>query len=184
MVLSSPLQHIQTLTSLVDSIQTEKGLDTQSYQCASCKCSVGIGQHTHHIHHTPQYHCLLFNYTAFGEAKLCRFDGLHYCYECHVDDERIIPARVLFNWDFRKHHVCVRTREFLDSIDLAPVLDIEKVNAALYNYIPELDNSRVRYFIVMFLATISLLFTEAQGASESAQELHSHLQGCFSSGGI
>lgn len=92
----------------------------------------------------------------FGEAKLCRFDGLHYCYECHVDDERVIPARVLFNWDFRKHRVCVRTREFLDSIELTAVLDVEKVNAALYNYIPELEDSRVRHSCALLLyATFS-----------------------------
>ena len=126
---------------------------------------------------------IVFSSTVFSEAKLCRFDGLHYCYECHIDDERIIPARVLFNWDFRKHRVCVRTREFLDSIELTAVLDIEKVNAALYNYIPELEESRVRCSYVSLLSTY-LPLTEAQRASELAQELYSHLQGYFSSGRI
>lgn len=113
--------HIETLTSLLTKLETEKGLDSQEYQCAGCKRPIGI---------------------IFGEAKLCRFDGHYYCYECHLDDERLIPARVLFNWDFRKHRVCVRSCEFLDSIEMTPVINVEEANKALYHYIPELEEAK------------------------------------------
>ena len=80
---------------------------------------------------------------VFGEAKLCKFDGHYYCYECHLDEERLIPARILLNWDFRKHKVCVRSSEYLDSIETIPVLNVEETNKALYHYIPELEETRV-----------------------------------------
>ena len=83
---------------------------------------------------------------VFGQAKLCKYNGQHYCFDCHLGDERIIPARVLFNWDFRKHKVSMASREFLDSIENAVVLNVQEVNKALYMYIPELEKALVRSF--------------------------------------
>ena len=81
---------------------------------------------------------------VFGQSKLCKYNGQHYCYDCHIDDERIIPARVLFNWDFRKHRVCRASCEFLDSISETAVLNIDESNPALYMYIPEMEEAQVR----------------------------------------
>lgn len=85
-----------------------------------------------------------FLFAVFGQPKLCKFNGQHYCYDCHRDDERIIPARVLFNWDFRPHKVCLASCEFLDSVERSPVLDVSDINRALYLYIPALEESLVR----------------------------------------
>lgn len=104
----------------------------------ACSYSLAISSHV--------YPYLFLSITlVFGEAKLCKFDGHHYCYECHLDDERVVPARVLFNWDFRKHRVCIRSCEFLDSIEFSPVLNVEEINRALYHYIPELEQAKVRF---------------------------------------
>ena len=74
---------------------------------------------------------------------MCKYSGQYYCFDCHLGDERVIPARVLFNWDFRKHKVCVASCEFLDSIEHAVVLNVQEVNKALYMYIPELEEALV-----------------------------------------
>lgn len=42
-------------------------------------------------------------FIVYGKARVCAFDGSYYCYECHENDESVIPARVVHNWDFRKH---------------------------------------------------------------------------------
>lgn len=107
---------MEHMTKLVN----EKGLDSQSYHCAGCKRPIGI---------------------IFGQAKLCKFNGQHYCFDCHNDDERVIPSRVLFNWDFRKHKVSISSAEFLDSIESTPLLDVHDVNKALYMYIPLLEEA-------------------------------------------
>ena len=75
---------------------------------------------------------------------MCKYNGQYYCFDCHIDDERVIPARVLFNWDFRRHRVCRASCEFLDSIAESAVLNIEETNPALYMYIPELEEALVR----------------------------------------
>ena len=46
--------------------------------------------------------------------------------------------------------VCVGSCEFLDSMEYTPVLDINKVNNALYGYISDLDQCRVRYQVVFY----------------------------------
>ena len=90
--------------------------------------------------HIPYYSSIP---AVFGQAKLCKYNGQYYCFDCHLDDERVIPARVLFNWDFRKHKVSVASCEFLDSIEYMPVLNIEEVNKALYVYIPQMEEALV-----------------------------------------
>ena len=91
----------------------------------------------------PHLYTTTHNLTVFGPAKLCKFNGQHYCYECHRDDERVIPARVLFNWDFRAHKVCLASCEYLDGMERAPVLNVEEVNKTLYRYIPAMEEAMV-----------------------------------------
>lgn len=108
------------MTAQLTKLVNEKGLDSQNYHCAGCRRPIGI---------------------IFGKAKLCKYNGQYYCFDCHLDDERVIPARVLFNWDFRQHKVSVASCEFLDSIEHMPVLNIEEVNKALYLYIPQMEET-------------------------------------------
>ena len=99
--------------------------------------------------------------SVFGMARTCYYTGQYYCHECHLQELRIIPARVLFNWDFKRYHgeetveikptrnshvyilVSVGSCEFLDSVEYMPELDISKANNALYNYVPDLEQCRV-----------------------------------------
>lgn len=92
--------------------------------------------------------------SVFGQAKLCKYNGQHYCFECHRDDERIIPARILYNWDFRRHRVCIASCEFLDRIEHTLLLDVQEVNKALYMYIPELEEAKVSRPLVNDLSVL------------------------------
>ena len=114
----------------------------------------------------------MYFYSVFGEAKLCKFDCKYYCFECHQDDERYVPARILFNWDFRKHRVCVRSCEFLDSIETTPVLNIEEINNSLYRYIPELNEVKV---ILMLESGIDVLHVGSTCDIKSSKGLHTNL---------
>jgi len=44
----------------------------------------------------------------YGVPRLCAFTGQYYCPQCHDNDEHVIPARMIHNWDFRKHKVSKR----------------------------------------------------------------------------
>ncbi|XP_033642374.1 uncharacterized protein LOC117302516 isoform X1 [Asterias rubens] len=109
----------QSLLAMVTEIGREKGLDRQNYQCKGCSRPVGI---------------------IYGKARVCNYDGCYYCYECHQDDEAIIPARILYNWDFRKHKVAVHTKSFLQQIEAMPLIDVNECNPSLYKASSELNN--------------------------------------------
>lgn len=40
-----------------------------------------------------------------GKAKVCGYSGWYYCSSCHVDDNFLIPARLVHNWDTSKYKV-------------------------------------------------------------------------------
>lgn len=40
-----------------------------------------------------------------GKAKVCSYSGWYYCSTCHVDDNFLIPARLVHNWDTSKYKV-------------------------------------------------------------------------------
>ncbi|KAM6430156.1 differentially expressed in FDCP 8 homolog isoform 2-T2 [Liasis olivaceus] len=63
------------------SICPETGLDSQDYRCAECRAPISLRG-------IP------------GEARQCDYTGLYYCSSCHWNDQAVIPARVIHNWDF------------------------------------------------------------------------------------
>lgn len=144
------LQQNSVMLAHLTKLVTEKGLDSQSYHCAGCKRPIGISKIIDPLSSRRSPSILSLSISSplppplvFGQAKLCKYNGQHYCFECHRDDERIIPARVLYNWDFRRHRVCTASCEFLDSIEHSLLLDVQEVNKALYVYIPEMEEARV-----------------------------------------
>ena len=37
----------------------------------------------------------------FGPAKVCAYTKLYYCDECHVDERSVIPAKIVYSWNFQ-----------------------------------------------------------------------------------
>ena len=60
---------------------------------------------------------------------MCTFDGCYYCFECHENQEYYIPAFIIHNWDFRKHHGEEKHFKFnlckIFNIDPTPPIDLE-----------------------------------------------------------
>lgn len=105
------------LMALVTEIANEKGLDSQNYQCKGCGRNIGM---------------------IYGEFKVCTYDACYYCFECHDNEEHVIPARVIHNWDLRKHQVAKHCKLFLLHIEEEPLFNIDETNPTLYNVIKEL----------------------------------------------
>ncbi|XP_015773447.1 PREDICTED: pleckstrin homology domain-containing family M member 3-like [Acropora digitifera] len=79
----------------------------------------------------------------YGEFKVCTYDACYYCFECHQSEEHIIPARVLHNWDLRKHQVSKQCKLFLLQIEEEPLFNIDETNPTLYNVIKELHKVKL-----------------------------------------
>ncbi|XP_008052311.1 pleckstrin homology domain-containing family M member 1 [Carlito syrichta] len=95
-------------------IPTEKGLDAQGCFCAGCSRQIGF---------------------SFVRPKLCAFSGLYYCDICHQDDASVIPARIIHNWDLAKRPVCRQALRFLTQIRTQPLINLQLVNASLYEHV-------------------------------------------------
>ncbi|XP_037088747.1 differentially expressed in FDCP 8 homolog [Pollicipes pollicipes] len=70
--------------------------------------------------------------------RLCDYTGLYFCSVCHWDDRAVVPGRVIHNWDFDKYSVSCGTRQYLELMCGKPVLDVEKANPFLFNFVDEL----------------------------------------------
>ncbi|XP_007953467.2 pleckstrin homology domain-containing family M member 1, partial [Orycteropus afer afer] len=95
-------------------IPTEKGLDSQGCFCAGCSRQIGF---------------------SFVRPKLCAFSGLYYCDICHQDDASVIPARIIHNWDLTKRPICRQALKFLTQIHTQPLINLQLVNASLYEHV-------------------------------------------------
>uniref|UniRef100_H2YFY0 Phorbol-ester/DAG-type domain-containing protein n=1 Tax=Ciona savignyi TaxID=51511 RepID=H2YFY0_CIOSA len=98
-------------------IANEKGLDAQNFRCADCTSPIGI---------------------FYGAPRLCWYTGEYYCQNCHLMEENMIPARIIHNWDFRKHKVSKRTMVYLTQQWRDPCIQMDEVNPSGYRYIDEL----------------------------------------------
>lgn len=104
------------LMGLFDKIIKEIGLDRQNYECYECTKAIG---------------------TLFGPAKICIYTKMYYCDECHTDQTSVIPAKVVFGWDFTRFQVCDKAKSFLDAIYIEPIVDIKSFHASLFALAPD-----------------------------------------------
>ncbi|XP_063712041.1 pleckstrin homology domain-containing family M member 1-like [Symsagittifera roscoffensis] len=111
----------ESITSDFKSIYTtlthEKGLPSQNYMCKGCSSPIG---------------------TIYGKFKVCAFDSKYYCARCHSDDEAVIPAYIVNNWDFTPYKVCCAAKTFLTEVENEPLIDFDVINNNLYEYIQPL----------------------------------------------
>ena len=60
--------------------------------------------------------------------KQCSLTGYFYCKTCHWDDRAVIPANVLYNWDFTRLSVCRRSFHILQEFQTQPLINVSKCN--------------------------------------------------------
>lgn len=129
-------------------IQQEKGLDQQGYACRGCNCPIGM---------------------IYGASSVCSYDGYSYCPECSGNESNVIPARIIHNWDFRKHPVSREAKELLKKYEAEPLLDLRILNPSLYDAVPELAATQVLRSQLGFLRPY--LQTCSEAASSALRKL-------------
>ena len=60
--------------------------------------------------------------------RWCDYYGKYFCRSCHSNSKTIIPARVIFDWDFSHYLVSQLAQTFIVSIWTEPVFDIAILN--------------------------------------------------------
>jgi len=110
-----------SLTSALDLVSQESGLDTQDWRCQDCGKAIGA---------------------IFGPGRLCGFTKKYYCDDCHTNTQTtIIPARLLYNWDGGQYKVARSSMLFLQTVSTKPFIDIRSFSPNLSKFAPCLDTS-------------------------------------------
>jgi len=144
---SFDLNHPKTThyLQMIGKIPTERGLDFQNFTCDGTGCGRMIG-------------------IIYGKARVCSFTGCYFCHSCHENEESCIPARMLHNWDFRKHKVSKFAKQFLLYFDEQPVINIMEENPKIYSKMKIMQELRDLRTKLLYLK--SYLFTCKKSVAE------------------
>lgn len=117
------------LESFERRICPNNGLGEQEYRCHECGADIG-------------YNCM------FPEPRLCDYTGKYYCPTCHKGQQRVIPARVVKNWDFAAYPVSQTSRDILIALHASPLINLDEENSKLfprYDQLREVASLRKRF---------------------------------------
>uniref|UniRef100_A0A158PPN6 Transcription elongation factor SPT4 n=1 Tax=Anisakis simplex TaxID=6269 RepID=A0A158PPN6_ANISI len=123
----------------------ERGLDEQNYKCAECGHAIHFGASA-----------------TEEEPRLCDYNGRYYCRKCHWNDEWVIPARIVHNWDCEKYLVCRASKQLLSFIDRKPLLNISQLNPSLMKFVTQLNRLHTMRKNILFMKCYFMCCKEAR----------------------
>ncbi|KAH8394879.1 hypothetical protein KR222_008459 [Zaprionus bogoriensis] len=130
------MAELQHMVAQLCQLPREPGLNVQGFLCKGCQHPLGIGD---------------------SNYQVCAFSGNYYCDSCMEPEAQLIPARIIYNWDFRKYGVSRRAATFLAEFRSQPFLDMQLLNPSIYfasDAMAELQSLRIRLnFIRAYLYT-------------------------------
>uniref|UniRef100_A0A1A9WQY7 RUN domain-containing protein n=1 Tax=Glossina brevipalpis TaxID=37001 RepID=A0A1A9WQY7_9MUSC len=150
---------LQEMVEQLCKLGREPGLDGQGFLCKSCQHPLGIG---------------------YSNFRVCAFSGNYFCNNCMDIEPVVIPAKVIYNWDFRKHHISKKAAAFLLEFRNQPFIDLKLLNPDIYNAsecMAEMQSLRIRLnFIRAYLCTCSAIsFEELQRKFFGKEYLYEHI---------
>jgi len=84
----------------------------------------------------PNSHCptcqVQLDKLGFFKTRICYYTGQYYCTNCHSNQKSIIPARILFKWDFKLYTVSDVAKSYINR-NMGLVFDIFQFNPEAYN---------------------------------------------------
>lgn len=57
--------------------------------------------------------------------RVCAFSGNYFCDNCMDIEPVLIPAKIIYNWDFRKYAVSKKAASFLAEFRSQPFIDLQ-----------------------------------------------------------
>ncbi|XP_023167303.2 pleckstrin homology domain-containing family M member 1 [Drosophila hydei] len=153
---------LQQMVAQLCQLPREPGLNAQGFLCKGCQHPLGIGD---------------------NNFQVCAFSGDYYCNVCMEPEAQLIPARIIYNWDFRKYGVSKRAALFLAEFRAQPFLDMQLLNPSIYfasDAMAELQSLRIRLnFIRAYLYTcapssLKLLQNQFGGQEYLYEHIHQY----------
>ncbi|XP_030555698.1 pleckstrin homology domain-containing family M member 1 [Drosophila novamexicana] len=156
------MAELKQMVSQLCQLPREPGLNAQGFLCKGCQYPLGIGD---------------------NNFQVCAFSGSYYCNTCMDSEAQLIPARIIYNWDFRKYSVSKHAALFLAEYRSQPFLDMQLLNPSIYfasDAMAELQSLRIRLnFIRAYLYTcaptsIELLQNHFCGRAYLYEHIHQY----------
>uniref|UniRef100_A0A8D8MB89 Pleckstrin homology domain-containing family M member 3 n=1 Tax=Cacopsylla melanoneura TaxID=428564 RepID=A0A8D8MB89_9HEMI len=146
-------------TACLTQLTRERGLRTQNYSCHQCYVAIGMN-FSHH----------------------CWFTGDYFCPDCFGKSTSVIPARILFNWDFIERPVCTQAALFLNDIFVHPVFNVKQLNPRLYLLIDKMTQihylrlklNYIKAYLVSCKTTENYLHVELWPREYLYESLHTY----------
>lgn len=153
------ITELQEMVEQVCQLAREPGLDSQGFVCKLCAHPLGIG---------------------FAPAQVCSFNGHYYCENCMSVEQFMIPAKIIYNWNFRKYSVSKKAAAFITEFQLHPFIDLKLLNPDIYTAVEEmasLQSLRIQLnFIRAYLFTCCTpIIKELQKQVWSREYLYEHI---------
>ncbi|CAO1411957.1 unnamed protein product [Diamesa hyperborea] len=114
------MQELQIMVEILCRLTTECGLDSQGFLCKNVECRSPLG-------------------VDFSKATVCAFDSHYYCNSCISPDKYPIPARIIYNFDFKAYPVNLKAATFLSEFQFKPFIDFKLLNPEIYTYIDPMN---------------------------------------------
>ncbi|KAG2374447.1 hypothetical protein C9374_010731 [Naegleria lovaniensis] len=84
------------------------------------------------------------DYGFLRKPRYCHYTNKYYCMKCHSNSfNEIIPAKILFNWDFKPYRVCDEASKYLKSIYNQPIICVSAVKPTLFDENENLGMARM-----------------------------------------
>lgn len=114
------MQELQIMVEILCRLTTECGLDSQGFLCKNVECRSPLG-------------------VDFSKATVCAFDSHYYCNSCISPDKYPVPARIIYNFDFKAYPVNLKAASFLSEFQFKPFIDFKLLNPEIYTYIDPMN---------------------------------------------
>ncbi|XP_039279573.1 run domain Beclin-1-interacting and cysteine-rich domain-containing protein isoform X2 [Nilaparvata lugens] len=121
----------------------------QNYRCAGCGMKV-----------VPDY---------AHKYRYCEYLGRFFCTGCHMNQQAIIPGRVLSKWDFAKYPVSSFSYRLLDQMFSDPLFNIEDHSPNLYRRVRCLEKIRTLRLQLFYLKDFLLTCRFAHDLAKSLE---------------
>lgn len=101
--------------------------------------------------------------------RVCAFSGNYFCNSCISLELQLIPAKIIYNWDFHKYTVSKRAALFLNEFQNQPFIDLKLLNPNLYMASEEMAQLQLLRIKLNFIR--AYLFTCCESIIDNLQKL-------------
>ncbi|KAH7290680.1 hypothetical protein KP509_30G059200 [Ceratopteris richardii] len=125
----SPLNvgRIKLILTIHQNPSMEQVLRAQHHSCAKC---------FRHLEYEKGLFQGFVQAFGWGKPRYCEYTGQLFCSSCHSNELAVVPAYVLWHWDFTPKRVSQFSKSYLDSIYDQPLLCLSTANLYLYQRVP------------------------------------------------